>query len=114
MTLVPSGEVSKPLLHIRPLRSHSALHFGGKLAHGFRRNLPAFATRQGDTGLIQGGAKLDAPALTFFPKRKSFRNRFFLAPQPSRLHGVARERSLVGRELYFHPLAPFSTEYGNP
>jgi hypothetical protein len=81
-----------------PARSY----FGGKLPHGFLSNLTAFTACHGGTGFGKGGSELNTSPFAFFPQRKCFFNRFFLAPQTPRLYGVAGECSLIGCKLDFH------------
>jgi hypothetical protein len=88
-------------------------NFGGKLPHGFLRNLTAFASCHGGAGFAKGGSELNTSPFAFLPQRKGFFNRFFLAVQAPHLHGVTRECSLIGGKFDFHGLSSFSTEYGN-
>ena len=81
-------------------------HFSGKFPHGLLRDDPAFAAGKRRTGVIETRQQLHTLALAFFPQRKRFLYRLFLAVQPPGSHGAEGECFLICRKLHFHSGTP--------
>ncbi|HXB73275.1 MAG TPA: hypothetical protein VNY05_33870 [Candidatus Acidoferrales bacterium] len=77
-------------------------HLRGKFPHGLLRDDAAFAAGKGSAGVIEGCQQLDSPAFAFFPQRKRFLYRLFLAVQPPGFNGATGECFLIWRKLIFH------------
>jgi len=81
-------------------------HLLGKLAHGFLRDRPPFATSQRGFRLIDGGQNFRARTFPLLPQRKRFLHRVFLSSKPPAINRLPDKRPLVRSELRVHmPLA---------
>ena len=76
----------------------------GKLLHGFPGKYASLAACKGCLRYVNGGQNLGSLPFALFPQRQCFFYRILGTGKPSGFDGLADERFLIGRQMYFHAL----------
>jgi hypothetical protein len=90
------------LLFSGKTRSPALAYIFGKLAHGFFRNNPAFASGDRCFRDVHRRQNFGATPLAFFPEGEGFPRRFFGPVQSSGFDGIPDECLLVLSRFDFH------------